>query len=64
MSDKANIESTLLTPAEACSYLRISKPTLYKMIKDRSIPVVKIGKQYRIKAGDLNNIMGDSRYDR
>ena len=59
-----HIASPLLTPEEACKYLRISSATLYKMIKEGTVPVIKLGRQYRIRASDLDNKRGDERYDR
>ena len=37
----------ILTSREVMEYLKISKPTLYKMIQDGDIKAVKIGKHYR-----------------
>jgi excisionase family DNA binding protein len=56
MTGRGKIESPLLTPAEACAYLRITDNTLYRWIKEGVIPVVKIGRNYRIRASDLEEV--------
>ena len=37
----------VLTTQEAVRLLRISRPTLYELIKRREIPVRKVGRSYR-----------------
>jgi excisionase family DNA binding protein len=37
-----------ITPSEVLARLEISYPTFIRMIKSRSIPSVKIGKQIRV----------------
>ena len=38
----------LLTTKEACQMLKISRPTLYKLIEQNFITAKKIGNKYRI----------------
>lgn len=47
--------SRLLTVKETCSYLRISPPTLYRMIERRELVPVKIGKRTLFDKKDLDN---------
>jgi len=46
--------SRLLTVKETCGYLRISAPTLYRMIERRELIPVKIGKRTLFDRGDLD----------
>lgn len=43
----------ILTAQEAADYLRITKDTLYKLIKEGSIPAARVGRQYRIHRAHL-----------
>jgi excisionase family DNA binding protein len=44
----------LLTLNELSRYLKISKPTLYKMVEKGNIPALKIANQWRFKKEDIN----------
>jgi excisionase family DNA binding protein len=44
----------LLTLKELSKYLKISKPTLYKMVEKGKIPALKIANQWRFKKDDIN----------
>ena len=44
----------LLTVKETCGYLRISPPTLYRMIERRELVPVKIGKRTLFDRQDLD----------
>ena len=44
----------LLTLEELARYLKISKPTLYKMVEKGRIPALKIANQWRFKKDDIN----------
>lgn len=44
---------TLYTVDEITDILHISKKTLYKFIKNKTIKAVKIGKYWRIKQSDF-----------
>jgi excisionase family DNA binding protein len=46
--------SRLLTVKETCLYLRISPPTLYRMIERRELGPVKIGKRTLFDREDLD----------
>ncbi len=46
--------SRLLTVRETCSYLRISPPTLYRMLERRELTPVKIGKRTLFDKSDLD----------
>jgi len=43
----------LLTLEELATYLKISKPTLYKMVEKGKVPALKIANQWRFKKEDI-----------
>jgi excisionase family DNA binding protein len=45
----------LLTLKELSKYLKISKPTVYKMVEQGKIPALKIANQWRFKKGDIDS---------
>lgn len=47
------VEDKLLTTAEACEYLRISKPTIHRWKQQGIIRHVRIGNNIRYKLSDL-----------
>ncbi len=47
-------ESRLLTVKETCKYLRISPPTLYRMLERHELTPVKIGKHTLFDKKDLD----------
>ena len=49
--------SRLLTVKETCKYLRISPPTLYRMIERRELIPVKIGKRTLFDRSDLDKFI-------
>ncbi len=44
----------ILTIDEATKYLRIHKATLYKLVKQRRVPAVKVGKKWRLVKSKLD----------
>lgn len=52
------VQSPLLTLRETTAYLRISLPTLRRMMARGSIPVVRIGKSVRVRRSDLEALIG------
>ncbi len=54
-------ELSVYTSDEAAKYLRISKVTLYKLLKEGRIRSNKTGKNYRILKSELETfLMGES----
>ena len=47
LKDILSSQAEVLTRSEAAEFLKISKPTLYKLINSNSIPFIKIGDQKR-----------------
>ena len=44
----------ILTLEELAEYLKISKPTLYKMVENGKIPALKLANQWRFKKEDID----------
>lgn len=44
---------TLLTAAEVADQLRVSTMTIYRLIRSGELPAVRVGRNYRVRAGDL-----------
>jgi len=53
--------SDLLTLAEAAGRLRLSLNTVYKLCRNREIPATKVGRQWRIRAVDLDRRLDEQR---
>jgi excisionase family DNA binding protein len=43
----------LLTVAEVADHMRVSNMTVYRLIKSGTLPALRVGKNYRIRARDL-----------
>ena len=43
----------LLTLAEAADYLRVHPRTMTRLLQERQVPGVKIGRQWRVRQADL-----------
>jgi len=46
--------SNVLTIDELAAYLKISKSTLYKLVREGKIPSQKIGKHWRFRKGAID----------
>jgi excisionase family DNA binding protein len=46
----------LLTPSEAASHLRVSRTTVYRMVRRREIPHCRIGAQLRFLPRDVDQV--------
>jgi excisionase family DNA binding protein len=44
----------LLTLAEAATYLRVHPRTMSRLLQERQVPGVKIGRQWRVRRADLD----------
>ncbi|QBI21521.1 DNA-binding protein [Egibacter rhizosphaerae] len=43
----------LWTVAEVAEHMRVSTMTVYRLIKAGTLPAIRVGKNYRIRGGDL-----------
>jgi excisionase family DNA binding protein len=46
-------EDRLYTVAEVATHMRVSNMTVYRLIKGGTLPAIRVGKNYRIRATDL-----------
>ena len=59
-------KSTLMTIEEVAEYLRFHPSTVYRLVRQRALPAVKVGKQWRISRELLEewlraNTIGESK---
>jgi excisionase family DNA binding protein len=43
----------LYTVAEVAEHMRVSNMTVYRLIKNGTLPAIRVGKNYRIRGKDL-----------
>jgi excisionase family DNA binding protein len=49
------LDNELLSVKELCQFLKISKPTLFKKMKDGTIPYTRIGRRILFKRNEVIN---------
>ena len=49
----------LLTVAEVANGMRVSKMTVYRLIKGGQLPATRAGKNYRIRESDVNRYLAE-----
>ena len=54
-------EARFVTVTEVADVMRVSKMTVYRLIKQGDLPAVRIGRGYRIREEDVHRYL-DSRY--
>ena len=47
----------LLTVAEVADLLRVSTMTVYRLIRSGELPAVRVGRNYRVRRGDLDSYL-------
>lgn len=60
MNDVSNTNN-LITPEELASVLRMSRPSVYRLIGKRKIPFYKISGSLRFKDSDVKKYIEDAR---
>jgi len=50
-------EDYVLTTKESCSYLRITKPTFFKYIRQGRIHAIKAGKGWKVLKSELDRFL-------
>jgi excisionase family DNA binding protein len=55
-------EDRVLTTEESCQYLRITKPTFFKYIRNGRIKATKAGKGWRVLYSELIRFLNGGRY--
>ena len=56
-NERVDMDDRVLTLKEAAEYLRISRPTMYKMIKGKKIRAKKLGNGYRILLSEIRKYL-------
>ena len=51
------IEDQVLTTKESCAYLRITKPTYFKYIREGRINAIKAGKGWKVLKSELERFL-------
>ncbi|MCY3842840.1 MAG: helix-turn-helix domain-containing protein [Acidobacteria bacterium] len=49
----ASALAEILTPDEVAAYLKVSKKTVYKIVRSGALPAFKAGKHWRVRRADL-----------
>lgn len=55
MSTPEKGKPRLMTTGEVAKYLRLSRSSIYRMVKDKEIPVSKLGQQLRFRKDIIDN---------
>ena len=50
-------DDKLLTTREAMDYLRISRVTIYRLMKRKELPIHRVGFHYRFKQSELEKYL-------
>lgn len=50
-------EHRLLTVREVAEAMRVSTMTVYRLIKTRDLPAIRVGRHFRIRADDLGEYL-------
>ena len=56
--DRETTRATYLTVAEVAGMLRVSTMTVYRLIKARELPAVRVGRSYRLAEDDVDRFVG------
>lgn len=51
------LSNKLLTVNEVAKILRVSNMTVYRLVKGKQIPAIRVGKNYRIKEIDVDKYL-------
>lgn len=52
-------KSDIITLDEATTLLKLSKPTLYRLVQSKTIPAAKVGGQWRFSREQLEDFVKD-----
>jgi excisionase family DNA binding protein len=55
--DSENNEDYLLNVLELAEIFEVRKSTIYKFLESGEVPTVRVGRQVRVRAGDLQNYL-------
>jgi excisionase family DNA binding protein len=49
----------LMTVSEVANLMRVSNMTVYRLIKSGQLSALRVGKNYRIREGDMNRYLSE-----
>jgi len=52
-------EARLLTVNEVADLMRVSRMTVYRLIKDGSIAALRVGRSYRLREDDVDDYLSE-----
>ncbi len=56
---QAFVTGGLLTVSEVAAAMRVSNMTVYRLIKNGDLPALRVGKNYRIREGDVGRYLSE-----
>ena len=56
---QAFVTGGLLTVSEVAAAMRVSNMTVYRLIKTGDLPALRVGKNYRIREGDVARYLSE-----
>jgi excisionase family DNA binding protein len=60
-AERSFLDVRFLTVGEVSRLMRVSKMTVYRLIKAGELPAVRVGRSYRIREEDVGRFL-DARY--
>ena len=54
---RTNPISRLLTVAEVANVIRVSRMTVYRLIRRGQLKAIRVGRNYRVREDDLNDYL-------
>ena len=57
MTERPFIEARLLTVNEVADLLRVSRMTVYRLIKEGDIAALRVGRSYRLREDDVDDYL-------
>lgn len=55
----AGFGEPLLTVGEVATLMRVSNMTVYRLIKSGQLAAIRVGKNYRIRRGDMDRYLSE-----
>lgn len=52
-----SLKNKLLTVNEVAKILRVSNMTVYRLVKSKQLPAIRVGKNYRIKESEVEKYL-------
>ena len=59
MHEQIDKESRMMTTNEVAKYLRVSRATVYRLVKQRKIPVSRISKHLRFRRASIDRWLSE-----